>query len=463
MNTNDAERITNVEQGLILGNLRGSDERHTLAEEMARYTVPGISVAVLESGTLAWARGYGARDATKGDNVGVDTVFQAASISKPTTALGVMRLVERGDVDLDRDVNEYLTSWQAPPRGAWQPRLTLRQLLSHSAGLTVHGFPGYAADAPTPTLRQVLDGVAPANSPAVRVDILPGLHFRYSGGGTSIVQQVLEDVTGEPFPTFMQREVLTPLGMTRSGYLQPLPEERWSDAATAHHAGAAPARGRAHTYPELAAAGLWTTATDLMRMFSAVQSAWVGQSGGFLRPATAREMLTPQVPGDSQIGIGFFLEGEGASRRFYHTGGNHGFTCVALAYCESGHGAAIMTNSEEGPYLFDELLASIAREYEWVGFLPADPISDPDQSNWTKYIGDYVLATGARYSVRVDDGTLLLSSPGQTALRLAPLTESHFVALPLAVEIAFEHDGLSEATALTITQNKRGERAIRQR
>ena len=456
--TDHAERIARIEHDLIPGNLHGERGRASIAEQMARRSVPGLSVAVFDGGGRAWARGYGLRHAVAGGAVGVATLFQAASISKPTTALGVLRLVERGQLALDRDVNDYLTSWRVPARAGWQPRLTLRQLLSHTAGLTVHGFPGYGAGATLPALPQILDGAAPANTAAVRVDTLPGVHFRYSGGGTTIVQQLIEDVTGELFSDFMQREVLEPLGMTQSGYLQPLPTARWSDAATGHHVGGTPVCGGAHVYPERAAAGLWTTAQDLAHMAHAVQALWCGVGDRFLRQETVRGMLTPQ--GESQIGIGFFLAGADASAQFFHWGGNLGFSCVVLVYRESGQGAAIMTNSDEGSFVVEELLAAIAREYSWPDYPTNTRPSLPPPADLIRFQGSYALPAGPRISVDVHDNGLTLSLGGQPVLNLDPLGERVFQAGALAVEIEFiDEPGSGAVVAMLLRQNGREERA----
>lgn len=136
--------------------------------------VPGVSLAVVDNGELGWARGYGRGEAGSAAPVTPETMFQAASISKPVTALAVLRLVQEGVLRLDEDVSGYLRSWKVPANGPWQPRITLRHLLSHNAGMTVHGFPGYASRGPVPTLREVLDGVGRANTSAILVDSLPG-------------------------------------------------------------------------------------------------------------------------------------------------------------------------------------------------------------------------------------------------------------------------------------------------
>ena len=199
--------------------IKGAPASHvTLASRMEALHVPGVSVAVIRNGKILWARGFGV---TKlgGAPVTENTVFQAGSISKPVTAMAVMHLVQAGRLNLDTDINTYLKSWKVPENEfTAQKKVTLRGLLSHTAGVTVHGFPGYASGATVPTLVQVLNGETPANTPAIRVDTTPGTLWRYSGGGYVITQQMLLDVTGQSFPAFMHATVLGPLGMTHSTY-----------------------------------------------------------------------------------------------------------------------------------------------------------------------------------------------------------------------------------------------------
>ena len=210
--------------------------------------------------------GFGVRRAGTKDAVTPTTLFQAGSISKPVFATAVMRLVSSGVLDLDADVNDYLTSWRVPDSGGWTPRITLRQLLSHSAATSIHGFPGYPAAGPWPTVTEVLDGVPPANTLPVVVEGVPGLHVRYSGGGTTIAQQVVTDVVGKPFPELMRELVLEPAGMSNSTFEQPLPAAIAERAAFGHPWNGVPVAGGWHVYPEMAAAGLWTTAGDLARL-----------------------------------------------------------------------------------------------------------------------------------------------------------------------------------------------------
>ena len=305
-----ARRIENVESGLRQAVItEGRDSRFTLAERMAHYNVPGVSIAVINNGRIEWARGYGVLEAGGDEPVTTETMFQAASISKPVAAVGALSLVESGALTLDADVNDYLTSWKVPQSEftVEQP-LTLAHLLSHSGGVTVHGFRGYAHDEQVPTLTQLLDGQAPANSDPIRVDTKPGDLWRYSGGGFCIVQQMMIDASGKPFPELMQEFVLGALGMEHSTYEQPLPERLSASAARGHRPDGQLVPGRWHTYPEMAAAGLWTTPSDLARFAIDVINTFEGKSAAVLSRDRVIEMLTVQH-GNYGLGlsIGFFL------------------------------------------------------------------------------------------------------------------------------------------------------------
>ncbi len=250
--------------------------RWTLAERMQHYHVPGVSIAVIDSGRIAWVQGFGVKTAGGADSVTPTTIFQAGSISKPTFALGVMRLVQNGTLNLDEDVNAKLVSWHVPNnRFTDTAKVTLRRILSHGAGLTVHGFPGYEAGARIPTVPQILDGLPPANTKPVRVDTFPGTISRYSGGGTTIAMLLVTDIVHEPFPTFMHDSVLGPAGMTHSTYEQPLPAALAPDAATGHDGNGVAIPGKYHTYPEMSAAGLWTTPSDLATLGIALQHTYM--------------------------------------------------------------------------------------------------------------------------------------------------------------------------------------------
>jgi CubicO group peptidase (beta-lactamase class C family) len=363
----EAARVARVEAGLAPVTLPGEEPlRMPLRQWMELYKIPGVSVAVFDKHALVWAKGYGVTQAGGSQPVTPQTLFQAASISKPVTALAAMHHAEARKWSLDANINDLLVSWKLPENEHTQKeKVTLRRLLSHSAGTTVHGFPGYAVTEPRPTVTQILDGVKPANTAPVRVDIVPGTKTRYSGGGTTIVQQMLMDQLKKPFPQIMRETVLAPLGLKHSTYEQPVPEAMAAMTASGTRFGGASVEGRWHIYPEMAAAGLWTTPSDLSRIAIEVSKARAGKSTRLVSQGMAKQMLTKQ---SEAFGLGFELEG--SADRFGHSGSNDGFQCVLIAFAGSGSGVAIMTNSDTGYLLMDRLAASVAAEYGWKSYVP---------------------------------------------------------------------------------------------
>ena len=359
----------------------------SLHNRMNYLHTPGISVAVINDGKIEWARGFGLKNINSTDSIDINTLFEAGSVSKPVFALGVMKLKEEGKLDLDKDVNQYLNSWKVPANGDWQPVLTLRQLLSHTAGLTVHGFPGYQKSENIPTVPQILNGTPPSNTNAVKVNMLPGTAFRYSGGGTTVAMLSVMDHLGKPFPTIMRETVFNPLKLTYSTYEQPLPEDKEAMASTAFPWKGNAIPGRYHVYPEMAAAGLWTNPTELATLAIEVQKALEGKSS-FYKKETIDEMLTPQKAMNG-IGIGFFLESKGDSARFVHNGWDEGFVANFIAYRKLGKGAIIMVNSNEGYEIMDELLRAIAKEYNWPDFTRTGRQSSETTGDIEPLVGTY--------------------------------------------------------------------------
>lgn len=449
-----------VRMGRVLAGLRGGVElsdrvpaRWTLAERMASHRVPGVSIAVIDGGRVAWARGFGVKQAGTTDSVTPATLFQAASISKPVAQTAMLRLVERGTLDLDTDVNRYLTSWKVPEsRHTATEKVTLRRIASHSAGLTVHGFPGYATTGSVPTTVQVLDGAKPANTRPVVVDTTPGAIGRYAGGGTTVMQQLLVDVTGKPFPALMRELVLGPAGMTHSTYEQPLPASRAPEASRAHDRRGDPLPGGWHVYPEMAAAGLWTTPTDLGRWALAVADARAGRSTALLRQATARQMLT-EVKGG--FGIGPSVGGTGTAFRFGHGGANAGFHSELAYYPELGVGAAVMTNGDAGPLLIREVMYAIAAEYAWPDRQPQriETIA-LDSAKVAGILGSWQLRVGPGIigTITREDGKLMFRAPQIPDEELVAVSDSTFVMVPLGWRATFTRDASGRATAMRLTR-----------
>jgi CubicO group peptidase (beta-lactamase class C family) len=334
-----------------------------VAAEMKNHGITGVSVAIVENGAISKAKGYGFTDRRETNPVTTNTLFQAGSVSKPVAAFGALRLVEGGKLSLDEDVNLSLKQWQVPQnRFTKDEKVTLRRILSHCAGLTVHGFPGYDADSPIPTLRQVLEGSKPANTAAIQVDVIPGRTWRYSGGGYTVMQQMMIDVSGKKFPELMRETVLAPLQMNASTYEQPLPPDRIPLAATGYYPNGNEVKGKWHIYPEMAAAGLWTTPSDLARFAISIQQAVAGKSNPVISPSMAHQMLTVQK-GDS--GLGLFLNGTGKTLRFSHGGRDEGFDAFLMACAESGQGVVIMINANDNSGAMDRMVNAVRKEYRW--------------------------------------------------------------------------------------------------
>ena len=462
METTTTERIARVVSSLLPQT--PWQHRHgppaSLAERMAYYQTPGVSIAVINNGVLEWAEGFGVRAWGEPGPVTPTTLFQAASISKAVFALAVARLAELKRLDLDADVNSYLTSWRVPANDGWQPRVTLRQLLGHRAGMTVHGFPGYRLDEPLPSVPQILDGGPPANTSPVRVNLLPGTQFRYAGGGITVAQQAVVDLLGQPLDALMRELVLDPLAMRDSTYVQPLPAELAGRAAIAHPWKYQPTSGGWHVYPEQAAAGLWTTPSDLARLGIALQEALRGERPDWLSAKMAQEMLTRQ--GDGDCGLGFFLEGEGDEMRFGHSGWNEGFLSDMKFYAHHGLGAVVMINSNQGAGLLDEVTRAVAGEYSWLAFPPPalKEVAVPPEL-LDQLVGSYEGEGDFACAVRREGDGLVLEPRGQPPLALHAQPDGAFFLREVNATVSVERSEDGAITGLAVQQG--GQRIVAKR
>ncbi len=338
---------------------------------LKQFTVPGVSIAVIKDFAIEWARGYGVADVETGARVTPETMFQAASISKTVAAMASMRAVQDGRFTLDQDINTILKSWKLPGGEYTKVRpVTPRSLMSHTSGTgDGFGFPGYSPNAPLPTTPQILDGEPPSNRRAVRLERAPLTGFKYSGGAVTIQELALSDALGKPFVQIARESVLQPIGMTQSTFEQPLPASREAQAARAHGRTGARMGDPWHVYPEHAAAGLWTTPTDLAKFLIEVQSTLAGlaapqgRSTRVLSRPMMLEMVTPVGVGPFAVGFQVGKEGEGWY--FSHGGGNWGFQCHMIAHRLKGYGLVIMTNGENGGALMQELRRRIQQAYQW--------------------------------------------------------------------------------------------------
>jgi CubicO group peptidase (beta-lactamase class C family) len=456
-----ARHIRHVEAGLIGGIVLKDDAHatHNLADRMKELNVPGVSIAVIHHGAIEWARGFGVAK-VGGDPVNADTMFQAGSISKPLAAMAALKLVEQGKLSLDADINTELTSWKFPadPIAAGKP-VTLRQLLTHTGGTTVHGFPGYASTDKAPTLVQVLNGEKPANTPAIRSEAAPGAKWNYSGGGYTIMQQAVIDVTKEPFPKLLHDTVLAPIGMKHSTYEQPLPREFERFAATPYRGDGKPVEGGAHTYPEMAAAGLWTTPTDLAHYAIEVVRSLNGKANHVLSQEMTRQMLTA---GMGHWGLGLEIGGSDANPYFSHGGANEGFRNNFVAYEKSGEGAVIMTNGDGGGLLADEIVHSIAAEYGWPDFKPTvrETVA-VDPKTLAQYAGTYELFPNFNLVVTVENGQLMTQATGQGKIPIYAASETRFFPTVMEAEIEFVKDSEGKVTHLVLHQGGQNMKAPR--
>lgn len=360
----DTARLQRVEQVAVElpGEAGKAPLRLSLAELMELYNVPGLSVAVIENYKIVDAKAYGVIAPGSSTPVTTRTLFQAGSISKPVAATGALSLVEQGKLALDENVNEKLKSWKVPDNEfTTTEKVTLRRIMSHTAGLTVHGFPGYDVDAPVPTLAQIFNGEKPANTAPIRVDIVPGTKERYSGGGVTIEQQLMMDVTGKTFPTLMRELVLDKLGMNESSYEQPLPAARAAITAGGTYMDGKPVHGKWHVYPEMAAAGLWTTPTDLAKFAIEIALSKQGKSNRVLSQKMTQEMLTPVL---EEAGLGFFMEKDNPGV-FGHNGADEGFQALLTMNADTGNGVAMMADSDNGISVMNSVLRRVAKEYGW--------------------------------------------------------------------------------------------------
>jgi CubicO group peptidase (beta-lactamase class C family) len=334
---------------------------------MDYYHVPGVSIALIKNRNVERLLVFGIRDQNTNEPVTESTQFQAGSISKAVAAAVALKLVQDGRIDLDSDINGALESWKLPSNSFTMTRpATLRMLLSHTAGTTVHGFPGYHSTDRLPLLVQILDGTAPANTPPIVVDKVPGASFRYSGGGYVVMQQAIVDLSGKKFAAVAKESVLDALAMTDSTYDQPLPAASLAFAASAHDANGRVLEEGSHVYPELAAAGLWTTPRDLARFLIEIQASFEGQSNLLMSRELASAMLTPSS--SSSYGLGFEITSSAGEEYFGHGGVNAGFHAYMVAHKSKGVGAVVMTNADNGSQVIRVVLPVIAQTEQWPDF-----------------------------------------------------------------------------------------------
>ncbi len=419
-------RIKRVEEGLLPTVLIKGEPGWRLQERMRYYKVPGVSIAVINDYKVEWAKGYGVKDAATKEAVTETSLFQAASISKTLNATVILKKVMEGKISLQENVNTYLKSWKLPDNEfTAKKKVTIANLLSHTGGTTVSGFPGYSVNAPLPTVQQILNGESPANTAPIVVNTDPGVRFRYSGGGATILQLVLMELEQRPYAQILKEVVLDPLKMVHSTFNQPLPDDWSKMAATGHQPGDKPVEGRFHVYPELAAAGLWTTPTDLATFAIEHQLSLQGKSNRILSREMEEKMMTPYI--SDSYGLGFGVQRMGDAVYFQHSGGNLGFGCLLIAHKDKGYGAVVMINSNSFA-IIQEIVRSIAQEYRWENYLPVPFERFAIAPEMLKRIaGRYQIHSDGTVTLKEEEGRLMANVTRMARVELVPIAQDEFV------------------------------------
>lgn len=443
------KRKKSVERGLLTTVVfRGEKNiEMSIYNRMRYYKVPAVGIAVIDRYKVEWTEGYGVKNIETSNTVTENSLFQAGDLSQAVTALGVIRSLEKNKISLDQDVNDILKSWRLPYSGNFGgEKVTPRQLLSHSAGLNKIQYKGYLQGQNLPSLLQILNGEKPAHSPPVRVENSPGSGLSYSEGGYMIIQRMLVDLENKPFSKLMEELVFSPLGMENSTFKQPLPEKYKQRAVIGYLQTGQPVGGKWYNYPEMAATGLWTIPGDLALFTAALMKAAMGKNTGVITTQGVRTMLTPHM---GKKGLGVNVEGEGDNLNFNLEGGTKGYSCYLVAYPARGQGAVIMTNSENGTYLIQEILRAISSVYEWPHFEPQTKTLYRLQPQiYQQYVGRYQLTPNYTLNIAYEDYYLVVQAPGQGRTKFYVDTRTSFFSRSPYTEIRFIRNAQGEVTKL---------------
>lgn len=447
------KRIKAVEKGLLEAvSIKGlKTPAKTLAEQMQYYRVPGVSIAVLDDYGLSWSRGYGNKQRGVVDPVSPDTLFQAGTLSQVLTAAGVLQGAEKGLFDLDGDITGYLEGWSPSAQsGAGSGRVTPMGLLLHTAGISDQSFSGYTEGEEIPDLSAILRGASPAATPLIWRRWPPGTEPRYAEGGYLILQKIIEDTSNQSFGDYMSANILQPAGLSHSLFTARLAEDIRYQAASGHLREGDPIEGKWRNHPELAAAGLWTTAPDLALFALALMSDARGTSRTLLTSDSARRMLSPQIYNQ---GISFTVDDEGDNLNFHQQGKAEGYSAFLVAYPSLGQGAAIMTNSANGQYLIEEILRALAAAYRWPHFQPQEKtLFRLDPSIYTQYVGSYEVNPDYILNITYEDYYLIIQPTGQAPTRFYVENPTNFFSTSPYIQIRFFKGDTEEVAGLILRQ-----------
>lgn len=409
-----------------------------LKSEMERYNVPSVSIAVIDKGALAWTAAFGIKDVRTKEKVNEDTLYQGASFSKFLTAVTALELVEQGKLHLDTDVNFSLKTWKIPKNKFTQNTpVTLRELLSHTGGINIAGFNGYCNGEPIPSLKDLLTGHSPAKIPGVKVEREPGKEWSYSGGGYLILQQLIEDATGSSFSDYMKKTLFEPLGMIHSNFEEPLSKKNSTNAASGHDGKGIPIENKWCVFPELAAAGVWTTPKDIALLLIRLQKIQNNPSTPLLSENMLKEMLTPQK---NHWGLGPELSGSNRQIEYSHKGAHKGYRNIFLAFPYLGQGAVVMTNGENGDILYQEIIRSIADVYKWPQrHYRETTILDLPVQELKNFLGTYSSTNGDfKISITLDNNQLIIHYQNSLSFKIYPETKEKLIVLENGDEFIFK-------------------------
>lgn len=446
------QKIQEIENGLK--SAYGS-ETQSISDRMSAYNVQGLSIAVIDNYEIVWAKAYGHSESQHKTGTTTETVFQAGSMSKTINAMALLKMAETQDIDLDADVNGLLKSWQVPNKTNSPDRIvTLRQLLSHTAGLSVHGFGGYKKPGNLPNLVQILNGEKPANSRPVFPTILPNQEFLYSGGGTTLTQLVLTENGNMPYEQYIHEQIIEPLALKHSFYSVESERYEGQEIAYAHNGKGKTLNNRYNYYPESAAAGLWITPTDLATILIDLQHSLNGKEAKVLTNSAAKEMITPALP-DGISALGIFAVNKGDEIYLEHSGATRGFSGKFTISTTTGQGVVVMVNGEKIKFV-EEIIESVAQAYEWTGF---EPLTVADisfsQEDIAAYTGAYQFK---KRKVNIDyrKEAFFISEKGKWSGELMPLSRSSFVVKGIQPEttIEFKVDTSGKVSEIQATQGE---------
>lgn len=446
------KRIKAVENGLLKAVVFEGEnpERMKLAERMSYYNVPGVSIAVIDNYRIEWAKGYGQAGANIAEEVTPGTIFQAAELSQAITAAGVLTLLNQNGLDLDTPVNEHLRTWNLPDNSLTrEKKISVSHILSHCSGIISLRYEGFDNLADMPALDQILKGEK-SDYPPVYVDSLPEQEPKYSEAGYAVLEKLVEDLSGQTFTEFMARTILQPLQMDASSFERPLSPILYSLAATGYTREGSPVEGKGNYYPVAAARGLWASPSDLAQFSIDLMRAALGQSPTVMSPALAREMLSIRC---GIWGFGLCIGDRGDDLHFYLKGRNNEFSCFLVAYPVRGQGAVIMTNSDNGEYLIDEICRALSDAYQWPHYIPEiKKYFRLDPSIYQLYEGTYEVTPEYRLMVSYEDYYLLIQPTGQIATKFFVENTTTFFSTDPYIQIRFVRDNEGNVTGLVLRQ-----------